>query len=167
MPKSAPNRTEPKLGHLKAVAQAAGVKLTHQRLEIFRELAGTEGHPDAETIFRAVQQRVPTMSLDTVYRTLWLLHGLGLVATLGPQRDRVRFDTNLDPHHHYVCIRCELVRDFASEALNGLRVPDAARRFGSIVQTQVEVRGLCAQCQKSQESTAPKAAPQKQRRSRS
>jgi hypothetical protein len=42
------------------------------------------------------------------------LHDLGLVTTLGPQRDGVRFDPNLDQHHHYVCVRCGLVRDFES-----------------------------------------------------
>jgi Fur family peroxide stress response transcriptional regulator len=147
MRKAGPDRSEKGLERLKAVVREAGVKLTHQRLEIFRELAGSETHPDAETIFRAVQQRMPTVSLDTVYRTLWMLHDLGLVTTLGPQRDRVRFDANVDRHHHYVCVRCGLVRDFDSEELNDLRVPDAVRQLGSIVDAQVQVRGLCAWCQ--------------------
>lgn len=161
MRKSESNRIEHRLERLKAVAKEAGVKLTHQRLEIFRELAGTEEHPDAEAIFRAVQQRMPTVSLDTVYRTLWKLHDLGLVTTLGPQRDGVRFDANLDPHHHYVCVRCGLVRDFESEELNGLRLPDALEKLGSIVDAHVEVRGLCAECQKAAESNRDPAPKQK------
>lgn len=161
MRKSDPNRIEKRLEHLKATAKEAGVKLTHQRLEIFRELATTEEHPDAETIFRAVQQRMPTVSLDTVYRTLWMLHDLGLVTTLGPQRDRVRFDANIDPHHHYVCVRCGLVRDFESDELNGLRLPDALKQLGSIVDAHVEVRGLCAECQKVADSNRASAPPAK------
>jgi Fur family peroxide stress response transcriptional regulator len=149
MRKSEQARSGRRLEHLRAVAKGAGVKLTHQRLEIFRELVATEEHPDAETIFRAVQQRMPTVSLDTVYRTLWMLHDLGLVTTLGPQRYGVRFDANLDPHHHYVCVRCGLVRDFDSEELNGLRVPDAVKQLGSIVDAHVEVRGHCARCQQN------------------
>ena len=35
-----------------------GIKATHQRTEIFRELAGTREHPDAETIFARVRERV-------------------------------------------------------------------------------------------------------------
>lgn len=154
MRKTEPSGSERRLQHLKVVAREAGLKLTHQRLEIFRELAGTEEHPDAETIFRAVQQRMPTVSLDTVYRTLWMLHDLGLVTTLGPQRTGVRFDANLDRHHHYFCVRCGLVRDFESEELNGLWLPDSVRRIGSVVDAHVEVRGLCASCQGSQK--APK-----------
>jgi Fur family transcriptional regulator, peroxide stress response regulator len=147
MRKSEPTRIEERLERLTATARDAGVKLTHQRLEIFRELARTEDHPDAETLFRAVQQRLPTVSLDTVYRTLWMLRDLGVVKTLGHHREGVRFDVNLEAHHHYVCVRCGSVRDFESKNLDGLRIPDAVKALGTVVDTQVEVRGLCAQCQ--------------------
>jgi Fur family peroxide stress response transcriptional regulator len=147
MPKSERNRSEDRLQNFQAVVKQAGAKLTHQRLEIFHELAKTEEHPDAETIFRAVQERVPTISLDTVYRTLWMFRDLGLIKTLGPNRDAVRFDANLEAHHHYVCIRCGLVRDFESQELNNLPVRAVVKGFGSVVESQVEVRGLCASCQ--------------------
>jgi Fur family peroxide stress response transcriptional regulator len=159
MRKSEPGSSERRLQHLKAVAREAGLKLTHQRLEIFRELAATEEHPDAETLFRAVQQRMPTVSLDTVYRTLWMLHDLGLVTTLGPRGDGVRFDANLDRHHHYCCVRCGLVRDFESDELDGLRVPDSVKRLGSVVDSHVEVRGLCATCQRDQETSKDQNHP--------
>ncbi|MDA8177928.1 MAG: transcriptional repressor, partial [Deltaproteobacteria bacterium] len=81
-----------RLERFQAACRRAGVKLTHQRLEIFREIAGSTKHPDAETVYRGVRARVPTVSLDTVYRTLWLLDGLGLITTLGPRRESVRFD---------------------------------------------------------------------------
>jgi len=141
-----------RLGRFKAACRGAGVKLTHQRLEIFRAVAASREHPDAETVFRRVRRRMPTVSLDTVYRTLWLLSDLGLVTTLGPRRERARFDANLATHHHYVCLRCGLTRDFDSPEFSALRTPDAATAFGSIVSTSVEVRGLCAAC-------APDAAP--------
>ena len=141
------DRGAQRLEHLSKVVKEAGVKLTHQRLEIFRELARTEDHPAAETIFRAVRRRLPTVSLDTVYRTLWMLRDLGLVTTLGPSRDGVRFDVNVDRHHHYVCVRCGLVRDFTSEQLNALRIPDSVNELGSILDAQVEIRGLCTSCQ--------------------
>lgn len=139
-------RNEDKLQRLEEGARQAGVKLTHQRLEIFRELAHTEAHPDAETLFRAVQKRVPTVSLDTVYRTLWKLHELGLVHTLGPRQDAIRFDANLEPHHHFTCIDCGLVRDFHSDELSGMRLPSTVKSLGTIMDSRVEVRGVCADC---------------------
>ncbi len=165
MSNKAHSKVEQRLEHLKAVARKAGVKLTHQRIEIFRDIAATEQHPDADSIYRAVQQRMPTVSVDTVYRTLWMLHDLGLITTLGPPRDGVRFDANLDPHHHYVCVHCGLVRDFESPELNALRVPDAVKELGSIADAHVEVRGVCTKClaQRADEppGTASTARPQK------
>lgn len=135
-----------RLEHFKAVARQAGVKLTHQRLEIFRAVASSIDHPSADAVYRTVQPAMPTVSLDTVYRTLWLLTDLGLLSTLGPRQDSVRFDANLQHHHHYRCVRCGLVRDFESAELNALRIPDSVSHFGRIVSAHVEVQGVCAQC---------------------
>ncbi len=144
-----------RLDGFKAACKQAGVKLTHQRLEIFREVAASLEHPDAEMVFRAVQARLPTVSLDTVYRTLWLLSDLGLVTPLGPRRESVRYDANLSQHHHYVCMRCGLTRDFESRALDAIRAPAAARDLGSVILVRVEVRGLCAACARAKTARAP------------
>ena len=137
---------ERRLDRFKSVAKRAGVKLTHQRLEIFRAVASSVEHPSAEAVYTAVRAAMPTVSLDTVYRTLWLLTDLGLLTTLGQRQDSVRFDANLEHHHHYLCVRCGLVRDFESSELNAMRIPDAVNRFGEVVSAHVEVRGLCAKC---------------------
>jgi len=146
MRKKAHSQVEQRLERLKAGARKAGVKLTHQRLEIFRELAAAEDHPDADALFRATQRRVPTVSVDTIYRTLWMLQELGLVTTLGPERGGARFDANLEPHHHYICLRCGLVRDFESADLSAIRLPEAVNALGSVADAHVEVRGVCAAC---------------------
>ena len=135
-----------RLDRFRSAASSAGVKLTHQRLEIFREVAANVDHPDAEAVFRAVRKRMPTVSLDTVYRTLWKLNDVGLVTTFGPRRESVRFDANLAPHHHYLCVRCGLARDFESAELDALGVPDAVKALGHVVETHVEVRGVCSRC---------------------
>lgn len=93
-----------------------------------------------------MKARLPTVSLDTVYRTLWLLDDLGLVASLGPRGEGLRFDPNLERHHHYVCVRCGLVRDFESAEFNALRMPAAVRGLGGVEGVRVEVRGVCRQC---------------------
>lgn len=124
----------------------AGVKRTQQRMEIFREVAETGDHPDAETVFRGVRERLPTVSLDTVYRNLWMLIDLGLLATLNPSREKTRFDANMAPHHHFVCVQCGMTRDFYSEELDRLKIPDSVEEFGSIEKAHVEVTGLCKVC---------------------
>jgi len=85
------------------VCRRSGHKVTHQRLEIFREVAATDEHPDVETIHERVRRRLPTVSIDTVYRTLRLLVDLGLASTVLTDQERMRYDANTNPHHHFVC----------------------------------------------------------------
>jgi Fur family transcriptional regulator, peroxide stress response regulator len=134
------------LEHFEEVCRNAGVKVTQQRIEIYRELVQTEDHPDAETVYNRVRERMPTVSLDTVYRTLWLFNDLELIHTLGASRERARFDANLSQHHHFVCSRCGLTRDFYDDGLDQLKIPDAAKALGQVEATKVEVRGVCFQC---------------------
>jgi Fur family peroxide stress response transcriptional regulator len=139
----------------KGALKLAGVKMTHQRLEIFREAAKSGDHPDAETIYKGVRERIPPVSLDTVYRTLWLLLDLGLINTLGP-RDRVRFDANTSPHHHFICKKCGMTRDFYSEEFDRLKIPDAVKTLGQVETAQMEFRGVCHRCS---EAPRPKHQP--------
>jgi Fur family peroxide stress response transcriptional regulator len=148
-----PAEIQERVARLQAAMRCAGVKRTPQRLEIFAEVARAGDHPDAETVYRGVRKRLPTLSLDTVYRTLWRLVDLGLLTTLGLPRARVRFDANLRPHHHFVCTHCGRARDFYSPAFDALEIPAAVRAWGRVDRTLVEVRGRCARCAKTPKGT--------------
>ena len=137
---------EQRMQHFETVCRDEGIKLTHQRIEIFREIAQTGDHPDADQVFKRVRRRVPTVSLDTVYRTLWLLNDLGLVVTLGSSREPTRFDANLASHHHFICGQCGFTRDFYSSDLDQIHLPDSINSLGDIETTHVEVRGICRAC---------------------
>ncbi len=137
---------EQRIKLFETVCRGKGIKLTHQRIEIFREVAQTGDHPDAEQVFQRVRDRIPTVSLDTVYRTLWLLKDLGLVVALGSSRKRTCFDANLNSHHHFVCGQCGLTQDFYSNDLDNIKLPDSVGSFGKIEATHVEVRGVCREC---------------------
>ena len=39
----------------------SGLRLTHQLLEVAREIARSDTHPDVEAIYRGVRDRVPTI----------------------------------------------------------------------------------------------------------
>ncbi len=141
-----PEQIARRIARFKETLKNAGIKVTHQRLEIFREIVETDEHPDAETMFNAVRKRMPTVSLDTVYRTLWMLQDLGLIGVLGNPRERVRFDANLDDHHHFICTNCGLTRDVYYPAFDALGTPDAVRTIGIVEKTHVELHGLCLAC---------------------
>lgn len=149
------NEAASRMAHFEEVCRNAGVKLTHQRIEIYREVAQTGDHPDAETIHRGLRKRLPSVSLDTVYRALWLLNDLGLIKTLEAAHLRTRFDANLSRHHHFVCLRCGLMQDFYSDAFDSLDLPVSINEIGQAEMTHVEVRGICWKCAAKQESKPP------------
>jgi Fur family peroxide stress response transcriptional regulator len=124
------------------------IKVTHQRLEIFRAVISTDEHPDVDTVYRRVKKRIPTISLDTVYRNLKLLADHGLITVVGMTQESVRFDGNLLPHHHFSCVKCGMIRDFSSQAVAALTIPAEAEAFGAPVSFHLEVKGVCTSCQR-------------------
>jgi len=130
----------------------SGLRLTHQRLEVAREIAASDIHPSTEAVYEGVRQRVPTISLDTVYRTLKALEGLGLIRKVDAVTGAARYDPNLDHHHHFVCSRCGLIRDVYSASLDGLEVPETATELGRIESVTVLLRGVCKECQRMEEN---------------
>jgi len=146
MMKISKREIELRMERFEEVCRNSGMKLTHQRMEIFREVAQTTEHPDAEKVYQGVRKRMPTMSLDTVYRTLWMLKDLGLITTIGSPRERTRFDANLSHHHHFVCVQCGLTQDFYSDEFDELKLPESVKAFGYVETTQVEVKGVCLKC---------------------
>lgn len=139
-----------RMNALPAACERLGIKLTHQRREIFRAVISTEDHPDAESVYRRVRKRIPTVSLDTVYRNLRLLADHGLISVVGMSQDRVRFDGNITPHHHFTCIQCGMVRDFVSPSFSALEIPDGARAFGAPLSLHLEVKGVCTACRRKE-----------------
>ncbi len=127
-----------------------GLKLTHQRTEVFRELAASTEHPDAETIYRRVSRRIPSISRDTVCRTLATLEAHGLVRRAEMLAGSARFDANMDRHHHFVCNRCGRVYDFYSEAFDEIALPKALADLGCIESCHVQLRGICADCARAE-----------------
>ncbi len=140
------------------VCREMGLKATHQRMEIYRELAETEEHPDAETIYLRVRKRIPAISFDTVYRTLRTLQGRGLIARVGVPQDTARFDANMANHHHFVCERCGAVRDFLHKDYDRLSMPNGVQAIGVPRTIRVEVRGLCHACRDEATKTAKRRA---------
>jgi len=134
---------------LRVFAQACrdhGLKVTHQRMAVFRALAASTAHPDAETVYRDVRRHVPSISRDTVYRTLATLERHGLAQRVDALTGSIRFDADTTAHHHFICTVCGAIIDFHSPALDALPIPDAVAAIGTVHSAQVQVRGVCAAC---------------------
>lgn len=123
-----------------------GFKLTPQRVAILEYLDGNTTHPSAEDIYRHVKERFPMMSFATVYNTLETLRKRGLILELTIDPDRKRYDPNIHPHHHLICLRCKSVVDVALEF--EVSVPEDARGKFEILGNHIEFYGICEQCRK-------------------
>jgi len=126
--------------------KALGIKATHQRMEIYRELIRTQRHPDAETIYQRIRRRIPSISLDTVYRNLRLFEDKGLINRVGNLGERTRFDANIEHHHHFVCTSCGLISDLTYNDDQPLGSAKAFDVPGEVESVHIELRGLCKTC---------------------
>jgi Fur family peroxide stress response transcriptional regulator len=141
-----PSEIERRVSLFARALRESGLRLTHQRLEVAREIAGSDKHPSVEAIYSGVRERVPTISLDTVYRTLGALEDLGLIDRVDVMAGPARYDPNLENHHHFICARCGLILDLPGAAYEGLEVPQAVADLGEVESISVQLRGLCKEC---------------------
>ena len=123
-----------------------GLKVTNQRTEIIREIVRTTDHPDVETVHRRVRERVPAVSLDTVYRTMSALFERGLINKIMADSGRARYDGDVSRHNHFVCDTCELIIDIDSSDRGGFRATDRLAEVGVVKRVEVLFRGQCNQC---------------------
>jgi Fur family peroxide stress response transcriptional regulator len=126
--------------------RAAGFRVTHQRLEIFRALAQTTDHPCAETLHKRLRQRIPVISLYTVYRTLATLAGHGFINKVETRESQARYEAVGMQHHHLICHRCREIIDFQWPALDQTVLPEKARSWGQIDSKTVVAHGVCRKC---------------------
>jgi Fur family transcriptional regulator, iron response regulator len=81
----------------------AGVNPTAQRIAICRYVLCEADHPTAEQVKTWVDKNFPKMSLATVYNTLNILVGAGLLQEIKtPHGESSIYDCNTAHHHHFV-----------------------------------------------------------------
>ena len=81
--------------------QALNIQPTQQRLEIAQLLLARPQHMSAEQVLAAVNTKGNVVSKATVYNTLGLFAAKGLVQEVIVDPNRVFYDSNIDPHHHF------------------------------------------------------------------
>ncbi|MDA8387569.1 MAG: Fur family transcriptional regulator [Nitrospiraceae bacterium] len=128
-----------------------GLKLTPQRLAILEYLDGNTAHPAAEEIFAALSGRFPGLSLATVYNTLAILRDRGRLLELTIDPSKRRYDPQVKPHHHLICLSCKRIADI--EHTFALEIPGALRMGYEITGNQIEFYGLCPDCKKRAKRT--------------
>lgn len=140
---------EAKIEQLKEACKANGMRVTPQRIAIFKEVAQSCEHPDVETVYEAVKIKMPNVSMDTVYRTMASLEELGMIFRVDNQLPKARFDADKTPHHHFICTECNEVYDIFLEDGEKTTLTNNAKKFGLIKDVNVQIRGICNKCLKN------------------
>lgn len=141
--------TDKHLAAFEAACKKAGLKITHQRLEIYREILSAGDHPTAEMLYLRLREKLPTISIDTIYRTLTTFASHGLVNKVETSENLSRFEVTRTAHHHLICSTCNTIADFIWPQLDQLPLPQEASKWGQITTTTIVVYGTCNKCLQS------------------
>lgn len=129
-----------------------GVRVTAQRLAVYRALAEDPSHPTAAALYRRLRRAMPSLSPATVYRVLESLVQDGLLRRVSTTGGAGRFDANLTPHQHLICRVCGRMTDVHAPAVPAVpavevgRVAAQARPRFVVENVDVRIVGRCETC---------------------
>ncbi|MBN1806778.1 MAG: transcriptional repressor [Sedimentisphaerales bacterium] len=129
--------------------RSAGLKITPQRIAIYRELIQTDDHPSAEMLYEKVKEKLPSISLDTVNRTLLTFNEIGVAFTVEGSGGAKRYDGGLHGHQHFKCIKCKRIIDFHHKPFDNIKLPAEISEKFTVLRKSVYIEGLCDLCSKS------------------
>ena len=81
--------------------EISGLRMTRQRQEVYRTLMQERNHPTANDVFMRVKNRLPHISLATVYNCLEALVQHGIIRQVNFERESSRYCPNLSEHGHF------------------------------------------------------------------
>jgi Fur family transcriptional regulator, peroxide stress response regulator len=148
---------EGRLAEFAARCRNGGLAVTPQRLAIIRALLASAEHPRADAIFAAVRREHPYISLATVHRTLETLCDIGEARKVTMLHDSARYDGNLTPHHHVVCVECRRIRDIEIPELDRMLAGRSELGEFKLLASSLEIHALCDACARRERKQAGKA----------
>jgi Fur family peroxide stress response transcriptional regulator len=136
-----------RLGEFVARCHMRGIAVTPQRLAVIQALLASENHPSADDICAAVRRSHPHVSLATVHRILEQFCEVGEAGKVTLLYDLARYDGNVEPHHHVLCVRCRRVQDVEIPGLDKLLERRTSLGQFALLGCSLEIDALCRRCQ--------------------
>jgi Fur family ferric uptake transcriptional regulator len=125
----------------------AGRRATNQRMLLLELILHSDGHLDADELYRRAREHEPNISLSTVYRNLKLFKKLDLVDELHFAEAHHHYEAKASAqHHHLVCLECGRVVEFTSPLTEKMKSRIEKDHDFMVTDTEVRVKGYCSQC---------------------
>jgi Fur family peroxide stress response transcriptional regulator len=136
-----------RLGEFVARCRKRGIAVTPQRLAVIQALLASENHPSTDEICATVRRKHPHVSLATVHRILNEFCEVGEARKVTLLHDVARYDGNVEPHHHVLCVRCRRVHDIEIPEVDKLLEGTPSLGQFALLRCSLEIDALCARCQ--------------------
>jgi len=132
---------------------ARRVRITAQRRLLVGIIQDSPRHLDAAGLLEIARKRDGDIDRATVYRTIALLKGHGLIDELDlmhieGEKHYYEAKTNRD-HCHMACFRCGAIMEYTSSSFENLKEEMAAQSGFQIRVVRLEVGGICRRCRKT------------------
>jgi len=126
------------------LCQDLGLKLTEQRKIIAKVLFESIDHPTTEEVYNRASKIDSNISLATVYRTVGLFEGYGVIEKLDFSDGKARYEWKSDVrehHHHLIDLDTGEVIEFQDDELEELKERIAVRLGYKLVNHRLELYG--------------------------
>ena len=125
-----------------------GLRLTRQRKVVYDVLLEeNRDHPTASEVYERAREKMPSISLATVYNCLETLTGVGAIKQVNLDREASRYCPNLIPHAHFHCVECGGVADILLAPESRADCPWDLPQGTQLREIEVTMRGVCSCCQ--------------------
>ena len=125
--------------------RARGYRLTPQR-QLVLEAVQRLRHATPEAIATEIRRTASGVNITTVYRTLDLLEGLGLITHAHLNHGAPAYHTADDEHVHVVCRTCDTVSDAPVDLVSDVVDRMAHERGFHVDAGHITLFGTCAKC---------------------
>jgi len=124
-------KIDEKIRRFTDLCRQTGLRVTPQRIEIYKQLINTDEHPSAEMLY----EKVRTLNDMGV---AFIVEGSGKVR---------RFDGGMEIHQHFKCIKCKRIIDFQHKPFDNIKLPASIKKKFKILKKAIYLEGICDLCE--------------------
>ncbi len=132
-------------GNFTEILKEKNLKITPQRIAILEEL-NKNGHSTIDDIFNGIKEKVPSVSLATIYKNIVVLQNMDILKSVKTPTQKQKYEINKKPHIHLFCKVCEALEDFEIDISDFQHYCEKMSEYQHIKETSILLTGICKNC---------------------